>query len=169
MVYSSTSAAPASRARTMLDRAAFGRRLAEIRKRRSMTQVQIADAVGVTEKSYRQWELGNHAPGVVELGVLADELRCSLDWLIGRPGGEAFVCLVNSRAEAVLLGMQEIDESFAAKHARLGTIADDSTEACALEEFARRLDRVRRHRDALQQGRTEGDALDGGGELEGPR
>lgn len=55
----------------------FGKRLARLRKHKSMSQTAFANAVGVTKTAVWQWEHDVHFPSR-KLEKLADVLECSL-------------------------------------------------------------------------------------------
>ena len=62
----------------------FTNRLVQLRKKRGLTQQQIADEIGVNRGSYSNWEKGKREPSFENLIKLADLLDVSLDWLFGR-------------------------------------------------------------------------------------
>ncbi len=64
---------------------AFGRRLSAIRRRRNLTQQQLADRAGIT-RAYLSWvESGRGwARHLHQLCALADALDVSVDTLLGR-------------------------------------------------------------------------------------
>lgn len=62
----------------------FTNRLVQLRKKRGLTQQQIADEIGVNRGSYSNWEKGKREPSFENLIKLADLLEVSLDWLFGR-------------------------------------------------------------------------------------
>lgn len=59
-------------------------RLRELRKERGETQLQVAKAVGVTDRQYQRFESGVNLPGFDNLCALADHFEVSLDYLAGR-------------------------------------------------------------------------------------
>ena len=61
----------------------FSDRVKELRKARGMTQRQVADALGITERSYQRYEAENN-PNHETLMKLADYFDVSLDYLTGR-------------------------------------------------------------------------------------
>ena len=62
----------------------FTNRLVQLRKKRGLTQQQIADLVHVNRVTYTNWEKGKREPSFENLVKLADLLDVSLDWLFGR-------------------------------------------------------------------------------------
>ena len=60
----------------------FARRLKEYRKARGMTQQELADRLGVSNKSVSRWETGGY-PDAALLGPLAKALGVTVDDLLG--------------------------------------------------------------------------------------
>lgn len=58
-------------------------RLKSARKRRGLTQTQLAEQVGVTQSVIGQYERGEKRPGVDILQKLATVLEVNLPWLLG--------------------------------------------------------------------------------------
>lgn len=59
-------------------------RLLELRKERKETQVQVAQAVGITPRQYQRFEAGEQKPGFDNFCALADHFGVTLDYLAGR-------------------------------------------------------------------------------------
>ena len=57
-------------------------RLAEMRKKRNMTQMALARAVGIAQPSISDMENGNTNPTLENLIKIAKVLECSLDDLV---------------------------------------------------------------------------------------
>jgi len=62
----------------------FKNRIRELRKGAGETQVQVAQAIGVSPRYYQNLELGENLPGFECLIALADHFEVSLDYLAGR-------------------------------------------------------------------------------------
>ncbi|MDE7179179.1 MAG: helix-turn-helix domain-containing protein [Lachnospiraceae bacterium] len=60
----------------------FGKRLKEFRKRRSLTQKEVATKIGVSEQALSKWENGDCLPDVYNLRLLAIVLNVSVDCLL---------------------------------------------------------------------------------------
>jgi transcriptional regulator with XRE-family HTH domain len=69
---------------TVQDMVAFAERLKTLREMRKLTQVRLAEMVGVNARGYNRWERGNALPQLDTLIRLADVLNVSLDELAGR-------------------------------------------------------------------------------------
>jgi transcriptional regulator with XRE-family HTH domain len=68
----------------LLDMAAFPERLRDLRQQRQLTQVRVAELIGVGIRVYHRWENGDATPHFDALLRLADVLGVSLDALVGR-------------------------------------------------------------------------------------
>lgn len=53
----------------------FGKFISELRKEKNMTQEQLAEKLGVSDKSISRWENGNTMPDISLLVELADILN----------------------------------------------------------------------------------------------
>ena len=62
----------------------FADRLRECRKNICKTQRDIADDLGLTERGYQNYELGNREPKIETLNKIADYFDVSIDYLTGR-------------------------------------------------------------------------------------
>ena len=62
----------------------FTNRLVQLRKKRGLTQQQIADEIGVNRGSYSNWEKGKREPSFENLIKLADILNTTTDFLLGQ-------------------------------------------------------------------------------------
>lgn len=60
----------------------MGKKIREFRESKSMTQSQVATAVGVTVGAVSQWENGRCRPNAVVLLRLAKFFECSPDELV---------------------------------------------------------------------------------------
>nr|WP_325186412.1 helix-turn-helix transcriptional regulator [uncultured Oscillibacter sp.] len=59
-------------------------RMKELRKERKETQVQVALAIGITDRQYQRFEAGRQKPGFDNFCALADHFGVTLDYLAGR-------------------------------------------------------------------------------------
>ena len=58
------------------------------RKKAGLTQQQVADAIGVVQSAYKNYEQGNREPKGGVMVKLADLLGVTTDYLLGRNTGE---------------------------------------------------------------------------------
>ena len=61
----------------------FGMAVAELRRERDMTQLELAHRMGVTDKAVSKWERDLSLPDVESVSRLADVLGVSADELLG--------------------------------------------------------------------------------------
>lgn len=66
-----------------LEQRAIGRRIAELREDRRLTQPVVAERVGVSLRGYQKWEAGTTAPAWRNLEQLAEVFNVSADYLLG--------------------------------------------------------------------------------------
>ena len=59
-------------------------RIAELRKRKKLTQVELCQRVNITQASLSGWERGRHEPDYDTLKMLAEFFGVSTDYLLGR-------------------------------------------------------------------------------------
>lgn len=69
------------RAADIADPISIGDRIKDARKDRSLSQVDLAKLVGVTQPAVANWESGIHDPRRLMLAKIADALNVSADWL----------------------------------------------------------------------------------------
>lgn len=74
-----------------------GKKIAQLRKGKNMTQLELADLMGVSFQAVSNWERGNSMPDISKLPELADIFGVSIDEILGMRSE-----LVNSAAEGRL-------------------------------------------------------------------
>ena len=62
----------------------IGRKISELRKDKNMTQMELADQMGISFQAVSNWERGNSMPDISKLPELAEVLNVSLDELLGK-------------------------------------------------------------------------------------
>lgn len=62
---------------------ALGARIADLRKESDITQVQLAETMGVSQQTVASWEVGRRGVPVASLPLLARTLGASVETLIG--------------------------------------------------------------------------------------
>ncbi|MBP7401609.1 MAG: helix-turn-helix domain-containing protein [Clostridia bacterium] len=67
----------------MFNTVSTGRKIAELRKQKNMTQMELADRMGVSYQAVSNWERGNSMPDIAKLEDLARALEVSIDDLLG--------------------------------------------------------------------------------------
>ena len=65
-----------------MDQERIGKFISELRKEKSMTQYQLAEKLGVTDKSISRWENGKTMPDLSMLTILSRELNVEISELL---------------------------------------------------------------------------------------
>lgn len=60
----------------------IGKFILELRKGKNMTQQELADKIGVTDRAISKWENGRGMPDISMLSLLANELNCTIQELL---------------------------------------------------------------------------------------
>lgn len=74
----------------MFDMRSIGKKIAALRKAKDMTQVELADLLGISYQAVSNWERGDTMPDIAKLGDLSKIFDISIDALLGN-GKEAGV------------------------------------------------------------------------------
>ena len=67
-----------------MDMSAFAERLRLLREARNLSQVRLAELLGVDPRAYNRWEKAATAPHLDTVIKIADVLQVTLDELVGR-------------------------------------------------------------------------------------
>ena len=65
-----------------MDQRKIGKFIAALRKEKGLTQEQLGEKLGVTNKTVSRWENGNYMPDVEMLSLLSEEFGVSINELI---------------------------------------------------------------------------------------
>lgn len=60
----------------------IGTRIAELRNTSKLTQIELAEKLGVTDRAVSKWETGAGYPDITLLPLLADVFNVSIDYLL---------------------------------------------------------------------------------------
>lgn len=60
----------------------MGKKIKAIRKKRGLTQKQLAELLGVKQQNISDWERGERSPSVKNLKKLSEILNCQIDDLV---------------------------------------------------------------------------------------
>lgn len=60
-----------------------GKKIASLRKEKDLTQMELADSMGVSYQAVSNWERGNSMPDISKFPELVKILGCSIDELLG--------------------------------------------------------------------------------------
>ena len=73
-----------------MEKNTFGSMVAELRKEKGMTQADLAEKMGITDKAVSKWERDLSYPDIASIPRLAEILGVSVDELLSlkRPDGE---------------------------------------------------------------------------------
>lgn len=67
----------------MFDMQKIGKKIVSLRKQNNMTQMELADRMGISFQAVSNWERGNSMPDISKLPELAEIFGVSLDELLG--------------------------------------------------------------------------------------
>ena len=65
-----------------MDQIKIGKFIADLRKKKGLTQEQLGDKLGVTNKTISRWENGNYMPDIEMLSLLSKEFDVTINELI---------------------------------------------------------------------------------------
>lgn len=88
----------------------FAQRLKELRKEKHMTQVQLAELLGVSKGTVAMWEIGKREANFETLNALSTIFDRRIDYILGYSNDASSVELSESDIEQ--LGIWEAEESF---------------------------------------------------------
>lgn len=64
----------------------IGNRIVQLRKEKGVTQMQLAEAIGVSDKAVSKWETGGSYPDITLIPAIADYFHVSNDYILcGNP------------------------------------------------------------------------------------
>lgn len=66
-----------------MDKKIIGEKISSLRKEKGLTQKELADRLGVTDKAISKWETGVHFPDIAIMESLAEELEITVSELLG--------------------------------------------------------------------------------------
>ena len=87
-----------------MDQIKIGKFIAALRKEKGLTQEQLGEKLGVTNKTISRWETGNYMPDVEMLSLLSKEFGVSMNELISgeRLAAESFQKAADENLAAAL-------------------------------------------------------------------
>ncbi len=88
----------------------FAQRLKDLRKKNNMTQVQLAERLGVSKGTVAMWETGKRKPGFETLHDLCDIFDRRLDYILGHSNDETPFNLTDEDIDQ--LGRWEVEDQF---------------------------------------------------------
>ena len=102
-----------------MDNVRFGAFVAQLRKEQNMTQKDLADLLGVTDKAVSKWETGKGFPDVKLLEPLAQALNVSLVELIRGERQQSDHLTVEEAEQVVSQAMDQSQKVTARRYLRL--------------------------------------------------
>lgn len=69
----------------------FSDRLKQLRKHRNITQKQLGELLGITERGYQNYEIGKSTPNYETIVAIADFFNISVDYLMGRENDDFLI------------------------------------------------------------------------------
>ena len=88
----------------MFDMQKIGKKIVSLRKQKNMTQMELADKMGISFQAISNWERGNSMPDISKLPELAEIFGVSLDVLLGEKSSLVEAAVENSLEECVKSG-----------------------------------------------------------------
>ncbi len=116
----------------------LGERIKQLRKENGMTQVDMAQKLGVTKGTVSTWETDSRVPGFETLNQMCDMFQRSLDYLMGR--SDDATPPVRTDEEQNELAMSQVAEDlreYVLKYCRLDQYGKDAVEAVIRAEYNR--------------------------------
>ncbi|OWA35161.1 hypothetical protein B9G55_10805 [Saccharibacillus sp. O16] len=86
-----TTVIPTEGVKGMFDMTKIGLTLARMRKESGMTQMELADRMGISYQAVSSWERGTTMPDISKLPLLADSLGVSIDQILNGGRGSELV------------------------------------------------------------------------------
>ncbi len=113
----------------------LGKTILELRKKKNVTQEELAGELGVTAAAVSKWEHGSTLPDILMLCALADYFAVTTDELLGRMANGKFAVIL---AENMALG-EKIAELISRFHFNSCGVFTDEAAALATAEEDRRI------------------------------
>lgn len=115
---------------TMFNMSKIGKKICSLRKEHNMTQVELADQLGISYQAVSNWERGNSMPDIGKLPELADIFNISIDALIGEKSVLIEAALNNELVACITqneISVDELDSTLPLlKPSQVETIVKDS-------------------------------------------
>ncbi len=118
----------------MFDIMKLGKNISARRKALGITQMELADKLGISYQAVSNWERGQTAPDISKLGEIAEILNCSIDELLGSQRTAEVIKQVEEQVEnpditpaeladvAPILKPEQVDKAFGSVFSKLGDL-----------------------------------------------
>lgn len=120
----------------MFDIMKLGKNISARRKALGMTQMELADKLGISYQAVSNWERGQTAPDISKLGEIAEILDCSIDELLGSQRTAEVIKQVEEQVEnpditpaeladvAPILKPDQVDKAFGSVFSKLSNLGE---------------------------------------------
>lgn len=116
----------------------LGERIKQLRKENGMTQVDMAQKLGVTKGTVSTWETDSRVPGFETLNQMCDMFQRSLDYLMGRSDDATLPTKTGEgQNELAMSQVAEDLREYVLKYCRLDQYGKDAVEAVIRAEYNR--------------------------------
>ena len=88
----------------------IGRKISNLRKEKNMTQMELADKLGISFQAVSNWERGNSMPDISKLPELAEVMEVSVDELLGEKSVIVDAVINNNMEEVITNEKATIEE-----------------------------------------------------------
>ena len=88
----------------------LGEQIRDLRTAKNLSQVQLADRLGVTKQSVSNWENNNILPSVDMLKHIANYFHCSTDYLLEMNEGKVYIETTNLTLEQTMHLQQLVED-----------------------------------------------------------
>lgn len=95
----------------MFDIVQVGGKIAELRKSHNMTQLELADKLGISFQAVSNCERGNSMPDISKLPEIAELFSVSIDEILGKRNGLLTEILQDDKVELEKYSEEEINEA----------------------------------------------------------
>lgn len=100
-----------------MDTKKIGIFLKELRNEKGMTQEQLGEKIGVSNKTISRWETGKYMPPVEYLNMLSDIYNISINEILGgeRASGDEFTKIAEENITVTFKGLEKNYQTFKKK------------------------------------------------------
>ncbi len=116
----------------------MGERIKALRKEYGMTQLALANALGITKGTVSTWENNSRTPGFETLSKLSDIFQRSIEYIMGKSDDATPLVRDENVMDELALSQVEDDlTEYALKYARLDQFGREAVEAIIRAEYNR--------------------------------
>ena len=98
----------------------LGEQIRDLRMAKNLSQVQLAERLGVTKQSVSNWENNNILPSVDMLKHIANYFQCSTDYLLEMNEGKVYIETTNLTLKQTM-HLQQLVEDFTLLNKKLSS------------------------------------------------